>query len=62
MHFEQLEYRHLGINGGGLEFLVPQKLLIKPDSRAALEHVRCAGVAQEVEVDQWGRGFTWIHV
>jgi len=35
----------LGVNGGGLQFLVTEQLLNEPDVCAAFEHVRGARVA-----------------
>jgi hypothetical protein len=36
----------LGVDGGGVEFLVPEQLLDETNVGAVLEHVRSAGVAQ----------------
>ena len=45
---DQLADGDLRINRSGLQLGVPEQLLDKPDVRAALQHVRGAGVPQEM--------------
>jgi len=54
MHLQKLAYRHFGINGGGLQLRMAEKLLDKADVGAALEHVGRAGVAQKAAGTAFG--------
>jgi len=38
----------LGVNGRGVEFFMPKQLLDEPDVRPVFQHVRGAGVPQDV--------------
>ena len=44
----QLLDADLGVNGRGVEFFMPQQLLDEPDVRPVFQHVRRAGVPQDV--------------
>ena len=48
VHFLELLDAHFSVNLSCLEFCVPQELLDKADVGPAFEHVRSAGVPEEV--------------
>jgi len=55
--FLQLADGDFGVNGGGLQLLVSEQLLDVADVRAAFEHVRGAGVPQQVATAFQSRRF-----
>ena len=55
MDFLQLFDADLGVNGGGVELLMPQQLLDIADVRPAFEHVRGAGVPEQMAASLFGQ-------
>ncbi len=51
----QLFDADLGVNGGGVELLMPKQLLDVADVRPALKHVRGAGVPEQMAASLFGQ-------
>jgi hypothetical protein len=48
VNFLKLFDADLGVNGRGVKFFMPKQLLDEPDVRPVFQHVRRAGVPQQV--------------
>ena len=51
----QLFDADLGVNGGGVELLVPKQLLDEADVRPVFQHVRGAGVPEQMAASLLGQ-------